>query len=214
MGESINKEAVEAFIRRWQGREGGQQRANYVSFLNELIALLGLPPPDPSRAGRRDVPDAVLVHDVRRRRRAAAGKVFQGSPGGMREEPGGLYPRCRPALEAMDLCIWAHVLKTKVKKFNGEFFRNRAALPLGREQIGELRLAGRMPPPNLYARVRISLCELHTRPRVRRAPGPPCALFSEGVKFPENLAQIMRRDREAVRANDDTTTLVMPGLDD
>jgi hypothetical protein len=43
--------------------------------------------------------------------------------------------------EAMDLGTWAHVLKTKVKKFNGEFFRNRAALPLGREEIGELRRA-------------------------------------------------------------------------
>ena len=32
-----------------------------------------------------------------------------------------------------------------------------------------------MPPLNLYARVRISLCILHTRPRVQRAPGFPCA---------------------------------------
>ena len=43
--------------------------------------------------------------------------------------------------EAMDLGTWAHVIKTKVKKFNGEFFKNRAALPLGREEIGELRQA-------------------------------------------------------------------------
>jgi hypothetical protein len=50
MGEAKNSEAVEAFIRRWQGREGGQERANYVSFLNELITLLGLPPPDPADA--------------------------------------------------------------------------------------------------------------------------------------------------------------------
>jgi hypothetical protein len=50
MGDSRNTEAVEAFIRRWQGREGGQERANYVSFLNELITLLGLPPPDPADA--------------------------------------------------------------------------------------------------------------------------------------------------------------------
>jgi hypothetical protein len=50
MGEVKNTEAVEAFIRRWQGREGGQERANYVSFLNELIALLGLPLPDPADA--------------------------------------------------------------------------------------------------------------------------------------------------------------------
>jgi hypothetical protein len=35
---------------RWQGREGGQERASYVSFLNELIILLELPPPDPADA--------------------------------------------------------------------------------------------------------------------------------------------------------------------
>jgi hypothetical protein len=50
MEEIKSKEAVEAFIRRWQGREGGQERANYALFLNELIALLGLPPPDPADA--------------------------------------------------------------------------------------------------------------------------------------------------------------------
>ena len=47
MGETTN---IEPFIRRWQGREGGQERANYVSFLNELIALLELDPPDPADA--------------------------------------------------------------------------------------------------------------------------------------------------------------------
>jgi hypothetical protein len=51
MGPEITTaEAVERFIVRWQGREGGQERANYVSFLNELIALLGLRPPDPADA--------------------------------------------------------------------------------------------------------------------------------------------------------------------
>jgi hypothetical protein len=49
MGETKNSEAVEAFIRRL-GREGEQERDNYVSFLNELIALLELPPPDPAAA--------------------------------------------------------------------------------------------------------------------------------------------------------------------
>ena len=34
-----------------------------------------------------------------------------------------------------------------------------------------------MLPLNLYARVRFLLCTLHTRPRVQRAPGLPCALF-------------------------------------
>src|ERR1700736_1783411 len=50
MEETKNIEVIEVFIGRWQGREGGQERANYVSFLNELIALLGLPPPDPAEA--------------------------------------------------------------------------------------------------------------------------------------------------------------------
>src|SRR6266702_5332200 len=66
-----------------------------------------------------------------------------------------------------------------------------------------------MLPLNLYARVRISLCSLHTRPRVQRAPGLPCALDFKGRKFLENLAQIMRRDREAV-----LESVWMAGLDE
>jgi hypothetical protein len=50
MGETKNTEAIEVFIRRWQGLEGGQERANYVSFLNELIEVLGPPKPDPAAA--------------------------------------------------------------------------------------------------------------------------------------------------------------------
>src|SRR3982074_1067105 len=34
-----------------------------------------------------------------------------------------------------------------------------------------------LPPLNLYARVRIFLCNLHTRPRVQRASGISCSLF-------------------------------------
>lgn len=40
--------AVEAFITRWQGREGGQERANYAMFLNELCGVLGVPVPEPA----------------------------------------------------------------------------------------------------------------------------------------------------------------------
>jgi hypothetical protein len=43
--------------------------------------------------------------------------------------------------EAMDVGAWAHALKTKVRRFNGEFFKDRTALPLGRSEIGELRQA-------------------------------------------------------------------------
>src|SRR6266566_3260442 len=35
-----------------------------------------------------------------------------------------------------------------------------------------------LPPLNLYARVPLSMCTLHTRPRVQRAPGIPCSLCS------------------------------------
>jgi hypothetical protein len=41
---------VEAFIRRWQGQEGGQERANYALFLTELCDLLGLPHAQPAAA--------------------------------------------------------------------------------------------------------------------------------------------------------------------
>lgn len=41
---------VEAFISRWQGREGGQERANYALFLTELCDTLGLPHPQPASA--------------------------------------------------------------------------------------------------------------------------------------------------------------------
>jgi hypothetical protein len=43
---------IEAFIARWQGREGGQERANYAMFLSELCAALDLDPPEPADATR------------------------------------------------------------------------------------------------------------------------------------------------------------------
>ncbi len=42
--------SVEAFITRWQGREGGQERANYALFLSELCDVLGVARPDPASA--------------------------------------------------------------------------------------------------------------------------------------------------------------------
>mgnify|MGYP001792823855 CR=1 FL=1 len=42
---------VEAFIARWQGREGGQERANYALYLSELCDVLGVARPDPPRGG-------------------------------------------------------------------------------------------------------------------------------------------------------------------
>lgn len=43
--------------------------------------------------------------------------------------------------EAMDTGGYAHAIRKKVAKFNGEFFKRRTVLPLGREEIGELRQA-------------------------------------------------------------------------
>ncbi len=42
------------FISRWQGREGGQERANYALFLTELCAALDLPQPDPATAAAEE----------------------------------------------------------------------------------------------------------------------------------------------------------------
>lgn len=41
---------VEDFIQRWNGREGGQERANYGGFLYELCDVLGVARPDPADA--------------------------------------------------------------------------------------------------------------------------------------------------------------------
>jgi hypothetical protein len=49
-GPSDQEAAIEAFIARWQGREGGQERANYAMFLTERCAALGLSPPEPASA--------------------------------------------------------------------------------------------------------------------------------------------------------------------
>jgi hypothetical protein len=41
---------IEPFIARWQGREGGQERANYQLFLSELCDVLAVPRPEPAGA--------------------------------------------------------------------------------------------------------------------------------------------------------------------
>lgn len=41
---------IEVFITRWQGREGGQERANYALFLSELCDVLRVSRPDPAGA--------------------------------------------------------------------------------------------------------------------------------------------------------------------
>lgn len=67
-GEPADAERLEAFIHRWQGREGGQERANYALFLSELCGVLGLEPPDPADASteRNDYVFERIVREVGR----------------------------------------------------------------------------------------------------------------------------------------------------
>lgn len=37
---------LDDFIARWQGREGGQERANYALFLSELCDVIGVNRPE------------------------------------------------------------------------------------------------------------------------------------------------------------------------
>ncbi|GBD49472.1 Type II restriction enzyme methylase subunits-like protein [Methylopila sp. Yamaguchi] len=48
------EQAVERFIARWQGRVGGQERANYALFLSELTDALGVARPDPASAATEE----------------------------------------------------------------------------------------------------------------------------------------------------------------
>src|SRR5258705_6467751 len=50
MGEAETIKIVDAFIQRWQGQEGGQERANYALFLTELCDLIGVEHPEPAGA--------------------------------------------------------------------------------------------------------------------------------------------------------------------
>ncbi len=49
-----SNDPVETFIARWQGREGGQEHANYALFLPELCDIIGVPRPDPAAATTAD----------------------------------------------------------------------------------------------------------------------------------------------------------------
>src|SRR4051794_32751967 len=77
------------FIARWQGRAGGQERANYALFLAELCDVIGVPRPDPASADSGDN-DYVFERVVRR-------PHLDGTPGSGRID---LYKRNSYVLEA------------------------------------------------------------------------------------------------------------------
>ena len=55
------------------------------------------------------------------------------------EDPSTFQPMVGQLWEAMDVGDFASLSRREVKRFNGEFFQTRTVLPLGREEIGELR---------------------------------------------------------------------------
>jgi hypothetical protein len=57
------------------------------------------------------------------------------------QDPSRLGPMVSQLWKAMDEGDFAYALETKVRRFNGVFFKTRTVLPLGREEIGELRQA-------------------------------------------------------------------------
>jgi SAM-dependent methyltransferase len=57
------------------------------------------------------------------------------------QDPSKFQPMVGQLWAAMDTGEFAFAIETKVKKFNGEFFKDRTVLPLRREEIGELRRA-------------------------------------------------------------------------
>jgi hypothetical protein len=66
MGRGQTQSGIDAFIARWQGREGGQERANYALFLLQLCDVLGVAHPDPAGA-TTEHNDYVFERAVKRR---------------------------------------------------------------------------------------------------------------------------------------------------
>ena len=55
------------------------------------------------------------------------------------QDPSKLQPMVGQLWEAMDCGDFAMAIEARVKRFNGKFFKTGTVLPLGREEIGELR---------------------------------------------------------------------------
>lgn len=66
---------------------------------------------------------------------------FKGVLEKCRTDPEKFGPMVSQLWAAMNAGEWAYALEAKVKRFNGEFFRNPEVLPLNREEIGELLVA-------------------------------------------------------------------------
>ena len=73
--------------------------------------------------------------------------------------------------EAMNVGGYAHAIRKHVPRFNGEFFRSRKVLALGREEIGELRQAASYDWRDVEPAIFGTLLEQALNPEERRRLG-------------------------------------------
>ena len=87
------------------------------------------------------------------------------------DDPAKLQPMVGQLWEAMDRGDFAYAIEEKVRRFNGEFFKTRTVLPLGREEIGELRSAAGYDWRDVDPSIFDTLLEQALDPRERRRLG-------------------------------------------
>lgn len=96
---------------------------------------------------------------------------FKGVLERCRDEPAKFGPMVAQLWAAMNAGEWAFALEQKVRRFNGEFFRNPEVLPLNREEIGELLVAAGKDWRHVEPAIFGSLLESALDPRERSRLG-------------------------------------------
>lgn len=87
------------------------------------------------------------------------------------QSPEKLAPLLTQLWEAMDTGQFAFAIEEKVKRFNGEFFKDRRALPLSRAEIAELRAAADANWKQVEPAIFGTLLEQALDPKERRRLG-------------------------------------------
>ncbi len=126
---------------------------------------------------------------------------FRDLLGACEAEPDLLAPMVGQLWEAMDVGGFAYAIKSNVRRFNGEFFKSRAVLPLTRAAIGELRQAAchnwRNVDPSIFG----TLLEQALEPNDRRSLGAhytPRAYVERLVAA--TVIEPLRRDWDAAQS--------------
>ena len=172
MKPSAAPHAIEHFIERWQGRHGGQERANYAMFLCELCDALDLPRPDPAgHPGQNDYVFERAVKEIAR----------DGSVSTRRMD---LYKRDCFVLEAKQ----SRQIKDGAKEVKGQM-----SLALAPDQLGRRPVSGAWDTLMMNARAQ---GESYTR-LLPQAHEPPPFLIVCDVGHCFELYANFRRDGKA-----------------